>query len=214
MPSAPDACPGELPGRGALLDDLCALLKLARRPPGDHRGSHGLDPEGRIRLERLVARLSGHLWFEHRRPDQLRAELLGGIDRYRQARHGPAAPGTSRFARQLLHELAAAPTSWTVHLGVQHLTLPPDLAVGDVRLVHPDRVPDAAAAFRAMFGVVPRLVCVATVAAGTRQLAVARARRRAERALALVRQQVLCGGPARRAPGRRGWPGSRRVPGA
>src|SRR5260370_37454116 len=81
----------------------------------------------------------------------------------------------------------------TFYLGVQHLKLPHGTTVGGVRFLRLSEDDVLAESFAWFRDSMPELVCEVEAIGGTDGLLLERARKTAERALALVRQQMLFG---------------------
>jgi hypothetical protein len=199
--AAVDESPAQNPDRAALVNSLCGLLKVARRPLEGEDKRYGLDNEGRRLIWALARRLSAYLHFEHHTTKELEADLRGAIDRYRAHLDERPRPDLKDFAGGVLDGLAADPTVWTAYLGVRDLGLPPDMSVGSVRFMDPHDEAGLVEDFQRASGAEPGLVCVTQVLAGTSDLAIARARQAAEGALALIRQKMLFGFMAKMHPG-------------
>lgn len=183
----------EYPQRASLIADLCGLWKAARRPlPPEWRTSI-LDGDGWDLLYGLADRLARHLSFEHLTRRELRDALTSAVRRYKVP-GGRNGLDNRRFAAEVLDGLAQEPLRRTVYLGVQHLTLPHQTTVGDVRFLLLSEDQELARSFTHFGDLAPRMACEVTAAGGTEALLLDRARRAAEDALALVRQQVLFGG--------------------
>ena len=180
------------PERHALIADMCGLLKAARLPLTDEWKRYDLDAEGWRALEQLT--------------DRLHIICTSSISSVRSC----AAPSVTPFgatgtlrqdsgltARSLppraLDGLARQPTRRTFYLGVQHLTLPHGTIVGDARFLRLLEDEVLAESFERFSDAAPALVCEVEVTGGTDELLLQRAHKTAERALALVRQQMLFG---------------------
>jgi hypothetical protein len=185
--------PTQYPDRGALVGDMCRLLKAARTPLAKQWQPFGLDPAGRRVLTRLARRLSEHLYFEHRTRNDLAEQLGTALIRYQVLLQETPRPKAKNFAAEVLDALAQPPVTWFAYLGVRHLDLPAGMSVGDVRFVHIDEVEGLAEALSHFGDRAPKLLCGVPVVAGTDDLALVRARRSADSALALIRQKVLYG---------------------
>jgi hypothetical protein len=188
---ADDSRIGSYPQRSELIADMCGLLKAARRPLTDKCKHFDLDADGKV-LERLTDRLECHLNFEHLKRDHLRAELRNAVRNYRSLASGKR-PGLKEYATQLLDGLAQTPTRRIVYLGVRHLKLAHTTVVGDVRFLRLSEDADLAESFAWFRDLAPEMVCEVEAIGGTDALLLERARKTAERALALVRQQILFG---------------------
>jgi hypothetical protein len=171
---------------------MCGLLKAARRPLTDEWKHFDLDADGWKVLERLTSRLERHLSFEHLERDQLRAELREAVRNYRSPASGKR-PGLKEYATQLLDGLAQTPMRRIVYLGVRHLKLANPTVVGDVRFLMLSENADLAESFAWFRDLAPEMVCEVEAIGGSGALVLERARKKAERALALVRQQILFG---------------------
>ena len=180
------------PERAALIADMRGLLKAARRPLTDEWKPFDLDPEGWRVLDNLADRLVHHRHFEHLARKELRSALHDAVRRYKDPPTGQR-PDSKAFAAATLDGLAQQPMQRTFYLGVQHLTLPHGTIVGDARflpLIEDDVLAQSFAWFR---DAAPELVCEVEAIGGTDALLLQRARKTAERALALARQQMLFG---------------------
>lgn len=183
----------DYPDRANLVNSMCQLLKTARTPlTGKWRG-YGLVEKGWHQLDRLTHILSGHLYFEHCERKAIRLQLLSDLNRYRALRERGEVLNSKQFATEVLDALAKPPTHWLVYFGVHHLELAGEIAIGDVRFVHIDEEEGLAGAFGFFGWEVPKLLCSVPVVAGNEKLALLRARRSADMALALIRQKVLYG---------------------
>ena len=171
---------------------MCGLLKAARRPLTDEWKQFDLDADGWEVLERLTNRLEHHVHFEHLKRDQLRAALRNAVRSYRSPPSGKRS-GLKEYAAQLLDGLAQAPTRRIVYLGVRHLKLAHRTVVGDVRFLRLSEDAELAESFAWFRDLEPEMVCEVEATGGTDALVLERARKAAERALALVRQQILFG---------------------
>jgi hypothetical protein len=178
--------------RGALIADMCGVLKAARRPLSDELKRFDLDAGGWALLERLTDRLVRHVSFEHLHRDELRRALRDAVRRYTNPPEGTR-PVSKEFAAEILDGLARQPMRRTLYLGVEHVTVPHGTAVGDARflcLSDDDKLAESFAWFREQ---APELVCEVEAVGGTDDLVLERARKTAERSLALLRQQMLFG---------------------
>jgi hypothetical protein len=183
----------EYPQRPSLTADLCGLWKAARRRlPPEWRTSI-LDGDGWDLLYRLADRLARHLSFERLTRRELRDALTGAVRRYK-APGGRGGLDNRQFAAEVLDSLAREPLRRTVYLGVQHLTLPHQTTMGDARFLLLSRDQELAQSFARFGDLAPQMACEVKATGGTEALLLDRARRAAEDALALVRQQVLFGG--------------------
>jgi hypothetical protein len=180
------------PERPALIADVCRLLKAARRPLTEEWERFDLDREGWNLLDRLTDRLVRHLHFEHLDRKELRHGLRDGVRRYKNAPAGQR-PANTQFAADVLDGLAQQPMPRTVYLGVRHLKLPHGTTVGDARFLQLSEDDALAESFAWCGSPAPELVCEVEAIGGTDDLLLERARKTAERALALVRQQMLFG---------------------
>jgi hypothetical protein len=178
--------------RAELIADMCGLLKAARRPLTDEWKRFDLDADGWRRLERLTDWLVRHISFEHLERDQIRRGLRDAVRRYRNSPSGRR-PAKKEFAAETLDALAREPIRRTLYLGVQHLKLPHGTVVGDVRFIRLPEDEALAESFAWFRDSAPEMVCEVEAIGGTDELVLERARRTAERALALVRQQILFG---------------------
>lgn len=188
-----DAKGAAYPQRAELIAELCALWKAARRPLPEGWKTSVLDEEGWDHLDRLAYRLARHLSFEHLERRELRDALVAAVRRYKspQGREGRS---NKQFAAEVLDGLAKEPMQGTLYLGVQHLRLPHRTIVGGVSFLLLSEDPLLAQSFEYFGDDAPEMVCEVEVVGGTDDLLRDRARRTAEGALALVRQQVLFGG--------------------
>jgi len=180
------------PERAALLADMRSLLKAARRPLTDEWKRYDLDPEGWRVLDNLADRLVHHRHFEHLGRKELRSALRDAARRYRNASTGQR-PDSRELAAATLDGLAREPMRQTFYLGVQHLTLLHGTTVGDARFLRVSEDDVLAQSFAWFRDAAPELVCEVEVTGGTDGLLLQRARKTAERSLALVRQQMLFG---------------------
>jgi hypothetical protein len=180
------------PERPSLIADVCSLLKAARRPLTEEWKRFDLDREGWNLLDRLTDRLVHHLHFEHLDRKELRRTLHDAVRRYKNAPAGQR-PANAQFAADVLDGLAQQPMRRTVYLGVRHLTLPHGTIVGDARFLQLSEDEALAESFAWCGGPAPELVCEVEAVGGTDELLLERARKIAERAMALVRQQMLFG---------------------
>lgn len=189
------------PDRAALVSEMCALLRCARRPLSEEDARYGIDDDATRRLYRLAHRLACHGYFEHRTRDALVEGLRSHFDEYRSRLAERPRPDLREFSGRALDDLAAAPGTWEVVFGLEHVDLPAGLRIGDVTFLHGEDAPDIAQAFREMLRDVPRLLAATIVVAGTGELARLRAKRSVERALALVRQNLMFGFRSKMYPG-------------
>ncbi len=180
------------PERAALIADICRLLKAARRPLTDEWKHFDLDRKGWALLDQLTDRLVHHLHFEHLDRKELRRALHVAVKRYKNPPAGRR-PANTQFAADVLDGLAQQPMRRTVYLGVHHLTLPHGIGVGDARFLRLSEDSALAESFAWCGGSAPEMACEVEAIGGTDDLLMERARKAAERALALVRQQMLSG---------------------
>ena len=178
--------------RPSLIADVCSLLKAARRPLTGEWRRFDLDRESWNLLDRLTDRLVHHLHFEHLDRKELRRNLHDAVRRYKNAPAGQR-PANAQFAADVLDGLAQQPMRRTVYLGVRHLMLPHGTIVGDARFLQLSEDGALAESFAWCGGPAPELVCEVDAVGGTDDLLLERARKTAERAMALVRQQMLFG---------------------
>jgi hypothetical protein len=171
---------------------MCGLLKAARRPLTDEWKRFDLDAMGWRLLDALTNRLIRHVNFEHLKRDQLRTALRDAVRSYRNPPNG-ARPTSKAYAAETLDALAQEPIRRILYLGVRHLTLPHETVVADVRFLRLSEDSALAESFAWSPDGVPEMVCEVEAIGGTDALVLERARKTAERALALVRQQVLFG---------------------
>jgi hypothetical protein len=183
----------DYPERNALIADLCKLWKAARRPPSAEQRTSILDGDGWKTLYDIVNRLARHLSFEHHSRRSLEDALVVAVRRY-NAPNGRDGLDNKQFAVQILDSLASEPFRRTLYLGVQHLKLPHETKVGEVRFLLLSQEPSLAQSFARFGDTTPAMVCETEVVGGNEEFLRARARKAAEGALALVRQQVLFGG--------------------
>jgi hypothetical protein len=179
------------PQRAALVADMCGLLKAARRPLSDEWKRYDLDADGWHHLEQLTDRLVRHTSFEHHERRKLRSALRDAVRQYKNPTSGKR-PASKLFAAEILDVLAREPMRRMVYLGVQHLKLAHGTTVGDVRFLQLSEDEALAESFAWFRDLAPEMVRVEAIG-GTDGLVLERARKRAERALALVRQQMLFG---------------------
>jgi hypothetical protein len=171
---------------------MCGVLKAARRPLSDEWKRFDLDAEGWGLLDALTDRLVRHVNFERLELDQLRTALRDAVRAYRNPANG-ARPNSKAYAAEILDGLAQEPIRRILYLGVRHLTLAHGTVVGDVRFLRLSEHNELAESFAWFPGGVPEMACEVEAIGGTDALVLERARRSAERALALVRQQILFG---------------------
>jgi hypothetical protein len=183
----------QYPDRGALVSDMCGLLKAARTPLSKEWEPYGLDQSGLRLLNHLARRLSEHLYFEHRTREDLTQQLRVAVEQYKTLRKETPPPITKEFAAKVLDALVQPPANWLAYFGVHHLDLPAGMSVGDVRFIHIDEEEGLTETFSHFGERAPKLLCSVPAVAGTDDLALARARRSADSALALIRQEVLHG---------------------
>jgi hypothetical protein len=182
----------EYPGRADLIGGMQPLLKAARRPLAPEWERFGLDRDGWHQLDLLVHRLARHVYFEHLGREKIRDALHEAVLRYRAM--APIARPTGRqFAAETLDAIAQEPLRRTVYLGVEHLQLPHDTVVGEVRFIDPASDPELLDSFSRFGDAAPSLLCEVAVTGGTSGILRDRARNIAETALGLVRQQNLFG---------------------
>jgi hypothetical protein len=179
--------------RGALVSEMCELLKAARTPLSKEWEAYGLDGSGLRLLNRLVQKLSEHLYFEHRTRQDLAQQLRAALVQYKTLLEETPRPKAKEFAAGVLDALMQPPADWLAYLGVHHLDLPTGMSVGDVRFIHIDEEDGLTEALSHFGERAPKLLCIVPAVAGTDDLALARARRSADSALALIRQEVLYG---------------------
>jgi hypothetical protein len=172
---------------------MCGVLKAARRPPAKEWGTYGLDVDGRRRLHALALKLNQHLYFEHRARKDLLEELHSAVVHYRKLLQQSPRPRPKDFAAEVLDRMAQSPSTWVAYLGLHHIDLPTGTSVGEVNFVRLDEEEGLAEAWSHFGEKNPSLLCNVAVVAGTPDLALARARKAAENALALIRQKVLYG---------------------
>jgi hypothetical protein len=184
------------PERSELIAETCHLLKLARRPLLDDRKRDDLDREGWAHLIKLSGRLSRHLSFEHIGREELRQALRDAVRRYKAPADGKR-PNAKEFASELLDGWAQDPIRATFYLGIQHLKLPHETTVRGVRFLQLSHYDVLAERFRSLRLSVPELACEVCVIGGTEDLLLQRARKAADGALGLLRQQFLFGFQAR-----------------
>lgn len=180
------------PQRSELIADICLVLKLARRPLPDDQKPYDLDREGWKHLIKLSDRLSRHLSFEHIGRKQLRQDLREAVRRYKAPAEG-ARPNAKAFASDLLDGWAQDPIQATFYLGVRHLRVPHGTTVRGVRFLHISENEDLTKSLAWLGDKMPQLACQVTVIGGTDDLLLRRARKAADSALALLRQQMLFG---------------------
>lgn len=184
------------PQRPSLIADLCGLWKAARRPlPTEWRTSI-LDGEGWDVLYRLADRLVRHPSFEHLSRRELHDALVEAVRRYKVP-GGRDGLDNKQFAAVVLDSVAREPLHRTVYLGVQHLALPHETTVGDARFVLLSKDQELAQSFARFGDAAPKMACEVKAVGGTEDHLRERSREAAEDALALVRQQVLFGGPSK-----------------
>ncbi len=171
---------------------MCRVLKAARRPLTGEWKRFDLDPDGWKLLEKLTDRLVRHMSFEHLERPQLRGALRDAVRRYKDPANGRRS-ASRQFAAEILDGLAQEPMRRTLYLGIQHLKLPHGTTVGGVRFLRLPEDDVLAESFAWFRDSAPELVCEVEAIGGTNGLVLERARKTAERALALVRQQILFG---------------------
>lgn len=186
----------DYPQRAALIAELCRLWKAARRPPPAEAPTSILDDDGWEVLDGLANRLARHLSFEHQDRRSLHNALVAGVRRYKMP-GGRDGLDNQQFAAEILDSLAREPMHRTLYLGVEHLKLPHGTTVGEVRFLLLSREHALAEGFALFEDAAPTMVCEVDVVGGTVDHLRDRARRVAENALALVRQQVHFGGFAK-----------------
>jgi hypothetical protein len=186
--------PGGLsyPERAELIAEMCGLLKAARRPLTREWKRFDLDREGWKLLDQLTDRLVRHLQFEYLDRNKLRGALRDAVRRYKNLSAGQR-PASKQFAAEFLDGLAQQPIRRTCYLGVKHLKLPHGTTVGEARFLQLSEDDILAQSFAWFGDAAPELVCEVEAVGGTGDLVLERARKTAERALALVRQQMLFG---------------------
>ena len=178
--------------RSELIAQVSALLKVAKHDVPDGLRSTDLDTEGWEQLHRLVGRLIRHLYFEHLDRKRLETELLDVVHSYTYP-DGPPTPKRVSTATEFLDGLAREPMRQTFYLGVEHLGLPHGTSVNGIRFIRLAEDPVIAHSFCHLLDRAPTMVCEVQSTGGTKDLILERARKSAERALALVRQQMLFG---------------------
>ena len=182
----------DYPDRADLVGGMNPLLKAARRPLALEWERFGLDRDGWHQLDPLAHRLARHVYFEHLGREKLRNALHEAVLRYR-AMSPNARPAGRQFAAETLDAMAQEPLRRIVYLGVEHLQLPHDTVVGDVRFIEPSSDPELLESFTRFGDAAPSLVCEVVVTGGTSDILRDRARDIAQTALGLVRQQNLFG---------------------
>ena len=190
-------CPGvsssDYPQRAQLVADLCRILDRAKAPLPSEWDEFGLDDQGIRWVLQLSVKLAQHLWFEAHNHATLRRELMAVAKRYRDAFRSGQRPKLKEYAAQALDGLSSPPEERVAYLGLRHLVLSPGTSVGEVTFGPTDAEPGLSEALGTFGLPAARCYCSVPVVAGTEDLALARARRSAETALALVRQQFLHG---------------------
>ena len=187
-----DSSGATYPEHAALIADMCGLLKAARRPLSDEWKRYDLDADGWRRLEQLTDRLVSHTSFEYLERRELQSKLRDAVRRYKDPLGG-SRPASKAYAAEVLDALAREPKQRTLYLGVRHLKLTHGTVVGDVRFLQLSDDDALTRSFNRFGGSAPELVCEVEAIGGTDALVLERARKTAERALALVRQQMLFG---------------------
>lgn len=180
------------PQRAELIADMCGLLKAARRPLTGGWERFDLDADGQHRLEQLTDRLVRHSSFGYLERREVESKLRGAVRRYKNPADKKR-PGSKQFVADTLDELVREPTRRTLYLGVRHLKLAHGTIVGEVRFLQLAEDDVLAESFSRFGDAAPELVCEVEAVGGTDALLLEGARKTAERALALVRQQTLFG---------------------
>jgi hypothetical protein len=121
---------------------------------------------------------------------KIRDALVVAVREYQSPPSGKR-PKSRQFATDFLDGLAREPERRTYFLGVRHLKLPHETAVGRVRFLLLAEDEALAASFSHFGDEAPEMVCEVDVSGGTDDLMIDRAREAAEGALGLVRQYVL-----------------------
>lgn len=188
-----DAKGADYPQRAELIAELCGLWKAARRPLPEKWKTSVLDSEGWDLLSKLADRLARHLSFERLGRRELRDALVAAVRCYK-SQEGREGRNNKQFAADVLDGLAHNPMRRTLYLGVQHLKLPHQTTVGNIRFLLLSEDHELAQSFEHFGTDAPQMVCEVEAVGGTDDLLRDRARQTAESALALVRQQVLFGG--------------------
>jgi hypothetical protein len=182
----------DYPGRADLIGGVQPLLKAACRPLALEWERFGLDRDGWHQLDLLAHRLARHVYFEHLGREKIRDALHNAVLRYR-AMAPNARPAGRQFAAETLDAMAQEPLRRTVYLGVEHLQLPHDTVVGQVRFIEPSSDSELLESFTRFGDAAPSLLCEVAVTGGTSDILRDRARDIAQTALGLVRQQNLFG---------------------
>jgi len=187
-----DSSGAAYPQRSELIADLCQLLKLARRPLPDDQERYDLDREGWKHMVKLSGRLSRHMSFEHIGRRQLQQDLRDAVRHYKAPSDG-VRPNAKAFASELLDGWVQDPIRATFYLGIRHLRVPHSTTVRGVRLLRVSEDEALTQSFGWRGDSVPEFACEVTVTGGTDDLRLQRARKAADGALALLRQQMLFG---------------------
>lgn len=171
---------------------MCGLLKAARRPLSDEWKRYDLDSDGWRRLRQLTDRLVRHTSFEHLEHRELESKLHDAVRRYKDP-PGGSRPASKAYAAGILDALAQEPKRRTLYLGVRYLKLAHGTVVGGARFLQLFEDDALTQSFNRFGDSAPELVCEVEAIGGTDAFVLERARKTAERALALVRQQMLFG---------------------
>ena len=182
------------PTRSDRINDLCRILKISRRTLTSEWKVTGLDLEGWNLLYGLAHKLAIDQYFEHLSGEQIRRQIHQSILTYRGSSPRPELP---QFAAKVLDKMAKEPLTCKLYLGIKNIALPNNAVVGEVRFLDCAENPEVAEAFSRFGESAPKRVCEVEVTGGSRDLLLARARVKCERALGLVRQQHLFGTPSK-----------------
>lgn len=182
----------EYPERAELISSMAPIFKSARGEVPPEMEGVGVDRKGWRHLRRLQERLLRHVYFEHLGRQAISGKLREAVLCYRgtapTARHN-----WKEAAAQTLDPMAQEPLRRTVLLGLEHLSLPNDTQVGEVRFIDPSTDPELVVALSRFGGEPHTLVGEVQAVAGTVELLRERARDTVETVLSLLRQQTMFG---------------------
>lgn len=182
------------PARSDRINELCRILKISRRTLTSELEATGLDLEGWNLLYGLAHRLAIDEYFEHLSGEQIRKRIQQSVLKYRGS---IPRPKLRQFASEVLDNMANEPLTCNLYLGIKNIALPNNVVVGEVRFLDCAENTEVAEAFIRFGESAPKCVCEVEVTGGSRDLLLARARVKCERALGLVRQQHLFGTPSK-----------------
>lgn len=166
------------------VNDFCVVLADFNPSTGE------LSTKGNRALWRLITELQANPWFESRDDDDLGKALDDATKAYRAAKPRPK---NSAYARDVLDRIATTPERYQFYFGTTDLSVPTGLRVGPVTFMDPNDDPDLLEVHKRYNREVPELCAVVEGEGGTQRHALERARRQAERAVALLRQRGLFG---------------------